>query len=714
MNSSLDAIFRPKSVAVVGASSQKGGVGREIFDKLLASDFNGPIYPVNPKADFVHSVKAYPSVASLPEPVDLVVIVVPRGAVFRVVEECAQKGVKGLVVISAGFKEVGDDGARVERKIVETIKKHGMRLVGPNCMGVINTDPDVRLDATFGPTIPIRGNVAFVSQSGALGVTILEFANQLNLGVSMFVSVGNKADISGNDLLEYWKDDGSIDVILMYLESFGNPRKFTRLAREVSQTKPIIVVKSGRTASGARAASSHTGSLAGTDMAFDALFKQCGVIRADTIEEMFDISLAFANQPVPTGNRVGIVTNAGGPGIMAADACESLRLEIADLSEETKKKLRDYLPPEASVENPVDLIASGDEEAFQYALDQVLQDDNIDAVIVIFVPPIMTDPTKVAQKISEVANRFDKPVLGCFMGVKGVSPGVEELKRNRIPAYLFPESAAKALSAMVSYGEWKQKERGQTIEYEADRVAVAKVFNRCKREDRAQLTDLEVFEVLEAYGIPLARYAIGRTWTEVRKIANDLGYPVVLKITSKEVVHKTDVGGVVVDIRGDAELHSAHEAMIEAFKAQGVGGDKLAFSVQEMVSGGRETILGLNSVPNFGHLVMFGLGGVYVEVLKDVVFRISPLTDRDAAEMLKGIRGYPILKGIRGEKPVAFEKLSDALLRLSQLAHDFPEILELDINPFMTFPEPDRCRSVDARLQISLEPERTKFLEKLV
>ena len=702
---SLDAIFRPKSVAVVGASSSKGGIGREIFDKILEADFNGLVYPVNPRAEFIHSVKAYPSISALPEPADLAVIVVPSKSVPSVVEECARTGVKGLVVISAGFKETDEKGAAEEKKLVRIIREHGMRMVGPNCMGVINADPDVRLDATFAPTIPKRGNVGFVSQSGALGVTILEYANKLNLGVSMFISVGNKADISGNDLLEYWKDDPSVDVILMYLESFGNPRKFIRLAREVSQEKPIIVVKSGRTASGARAASSHTGALAQTDLAFDALFRQCGVIRADTIEEMFDISMAIANQPIPKGNRVGIVTNAGGPGIMAADACEGLNLEITDFSEETMAKLRDYLPPEASVHNPVDLIASGDEDAFQYALDQVLQDEQVDAAIVIFVPPIFTDPLKVAQKISGVAIRFAKPVLGCFMGTRGVSGGVEELKKNRIPAYSFPESAAEALSAMVVYGQWKQRERGKIVELAVDKEKVEGIFESCRQQKRAHLLDNEVIDVIEAYGIPFARSVLGKSLPEVAEAASGMGFPVVLKVMSGDVLHKSDVGGVVVDLRSEKELKEAYNEINANLAEKNIPADRLLFAVQEMVSGGRELILGLNSVPDFGHLVMFGLGGIYVEALKDVVFRIAPLTDNDAREMVEAIRGYPILKGIRGESPVAFEKIYETLMRLSQLALDFPEILELDINPFMTFAEPVRCKSVDARIKISLEKE---------
>ncbi|MFQ6112661.1 MAG: acetate--CoA ligase family protein, partial [bacterium] len=449
MNPSLDAIFRPKSVAVVGASSQKGGLGREIFDKLLNSDFNGPIYPVNPKARFIHSVKAYPSIADIPDQVDLAILVVRKELVLPIIRACAQCGVKGVIVITAGFKETGAKGAELERQIVEIIRSYGMRMIGPNCMGVINTDPEVRLDATFAPSVPRRGNVGFVSQSGALGQTILEHTQALNLGVSMFVSVGNKADVSGNDLLEYWRDHPSVEVILMYLESFGNPRKFIQLAREVSLRKPIVVVKSGRTSSGARAASSHTGALAGMDMAFDALFKQCGVIRANTIEEMFDIALGLANLPLPKGNRLAIITNAGGPAIMAADACESLGLVVTKLGEKTKENLRARLVPEASVNNPVDLLAAGGPEEFQFALHEVLLDENVDSAIVIFVAPLITDPTQVAQKISQVAEKFDKPVMGCFMGVKGVATGVEELRRHRIPTYSFPESAARALASMV-------------------------------------------------------------------------------------------------------------------------------------------------------------------------------------------------------------------------------------------------------------------------
>ncbi|RMF63793.1 MAG: GNAT family N-acetyltransferase, partial [Calditrichaeota bacterium] len=406
MVKSLDAIFRPASVAVVGASTQKGTLGREIFDKLLDTDFNGPIYPVNPKAKYIHSVKAYARISDVPGRVDLAVVVVRKEFVLDVVKECAESGVKGVVVITAGFKETGPKGAELEREILKVVKENGMRMVGPNCMGLINTDPEVRLDTTFAATVPPRGNVALASQSGALGQTILEHAYQLNLGISMFVSLGNKADVSGNDLLEYWREDPSVDVILMYLESFGNPRKFIRLAKQVSRRKPIIVVKSGRTRSGARAATSHTGALAGMDVAFDALFRQTGVIRADTINEMFDFAMGFANLPLPEGRCVAIITNAGGPGIMAADACESHGLEVVDLEESTRRKLREGLVPDASVNNPVDLLAGAQPDEFQFALRQVLEDKHVDAVIVIFVAPIITDPTQVARKISEVVQKF--------------------------------------------------------------------------------------------------------------------------------------------------------------------------------------------------------------------------------------------------------------------------------------------------------------------
>lgn len=698
MNPALDCILRPKSVAVIGASSSKGALGREIFDKLLKTGFNGPVYPVNPTAQYVHSVKAYSCLSDIPDKVDLAVIVIPKQFVLEVVKECAECGVKGVVVITAGFKETGEKGAAVEREIVDVIKKNNMRMVGPNCMGVINMTPDIRLDTSFAPTVPDSGNVAMASQSGALGQTILEHAHELNLGVSMFVSIGNKADVSGNDLLEYWGDDPSVDVILMYLESFGNPRRFIKLTKDISRKKPIIVVKSGRTASGAKAASSHTGALSGADVAYDTLFKQYGVIRADTINQMFDYALGFAHVPLPKGNRVAIITNAGGPGIMAADACDSAGLQVTQLSPTTKAKLIEKLVSEASLENPVDLLAGARPEDFQCALQAILCDENVDAVIVIFVAPIITDPQQVAAKISSVACQFDKPVLGCFMGVKGVATGVEELHRHGIPAYPFPELTVRTLAAMYAYSNWVKRRRGEVTHFKTEKKVVADIVATALHEKREHLNFQEVTKILKAYGIPFVQSVLCRTGDDIFKAAQLMKYPLVLKISSQLAVHKSEIGGVKVNLRTHDELSRAFKELITSLKTHNLPIDEAGFILQEMVTGGREIIMGLHAAPNFGAMIMFGLGGVYVEVLQDVVFRIAPISDREAEEMIREIKGLSILEGIRGEKPVDFHVLKTTLLRLSQLAVDFPEIKELDINPFMAFPESASCTGVDSRI----------------
>lgn len=703
MNQSLDAIFRPKSVAVVGASTQRGTLGREIFDKLLGSEFNGPVYPVHPTAQYIHSVKAYPHISALPEPVDLAVIVVRKDFVLDVVKECAGCGVKGVVVITAGFKETGAKGAELERQIAAIVKSNNMRMIGPNCMGVINTDPNVRLDATFAPFVPPTGNVGLVSQSGALGQTILEHAKKLNLGVSMFVSVGNKADVSGNDLLEYWRDDPSVEVILMYLESFGNPRKFIQLAKEVNRKKPIVIVKSGRTTSGARAATSHTGALAGMDRAFDALFKQSGVIRAATIDEMFDIAMGLANLPLPKGNCVAIITNAGGPGIMAADACESVGLEVVELCDGTHAALKSKLVADASVNNPVDLLAGAQPAEFQFALNEVLKDENVDSAIVIFVAPIITDPIQVALKIAEVAEKFDKPVLGCFMGVQGVAMGVEELHRRKLPAYPFPESAARALAAMVRYANWLEKSTGSTPAFEVNKARAKSIVQKSSQENREFLTISEIVEILACYGIPFTKMIVCKNLPDLLQTAKEMSPPFALKASAAEVIHKSDIGGVKLNLHGPEELGAAYLGIIDSLKKKGIATERVSFILQEMVSGGREVILGLHSVRDFGTLIMFGLGGTYVEVLQDVVFRIAPISDVDADEMIKEIKSYAILRGVRGERAVDIEFLREVLLRLSQLAQDCPEILEVDINPLMAFPERHSCKGVDARMRIELQ-----------
>ena len=696
--SKLDCLFSPRSVAVIGTSRSKGSIGREILHNLVYYGFQGPVYPVNPKADFIHSMKAYPSVTAIPEPVDLAIIVVPKKYVFETVLECGEKGVRGIVIISAGFKEIGEKGQQLEKKLLKLVKSYGMRMVGPNCMGIINADPKIKMDATFAPVRPIRGRVGFLSQSGALGNIILEYAKELNIGFSKFVSLGNKADVSGNDILEDLEQDENTDIILMYLESFGNPRKFTKIARRLSKRKPIIAVKAGRTLAGARAASSHTGALAGLDVAVDALFEQCGVLRATSIEELFDFALAFANQPLPAGNRIAILSNAGGPAIIATDACVSLGMEISTFQPKTSRKLRRNLPEEASINNPVDILGDGGPERYKMALETIITDPNVDAVITIFVPPLVTNPLDIAKAITEISSKYSKPVLGCFMGREDILAGVEELEKYNVPAYIFPESAAKALAAMYKHNLWRKKEFGKIKKYKTDTTIVARIFENVRLCNRTQLTGYEVERTLTAYGFPYPKTAIATTIDDTIKIAHKIGYPVVLKIASSKILHKSDIGGVIIDIRTDTELKDGFNKIQATLKKHRKEKDIDGIQVQELIKGGKETILGVTNDPNFGPLIMFGLGGIYVEVLKDVSFRIHPLTDLDAKEMIHGIQGYPLLAGVRGEEPVDTDLIEEYLMRLSQLISDFPEIEQIDINPLLVFRKGKLCKVVDAKI----------------
>ncbi len=696
----LDPIFKPRSIAVIGASRKKGSIGWEILHNIVEYEFNGKVFPVNPHAEVIHSIKCFPSVLDIPDPVDLAIIVVPKEEVLRVVDECGQKGVRGLVVITAGFKETGPAGLEREQKLVEKIRQYGMRMIGPNCMGVINTDPTVRLNATFAPTRPLPGRIGFTSQSGALGAAILNMAERLGLGFSMFVSMGNKADVSGNDLLQYWEDDPHTDVILMYLESFGNPRKFTQLARRVTKKKPIIAVKAGRTAAGARAASSHTGALAGLDLATEALLEQCGVLRAHSIEDLFDLAMAFVYCPIPHGNRVAILTNAGGPAIMATDACVNFGLKIADLAPRTRAQLRARLPEECTVENPVDLIASADAATYRFALDLLLTDENVDAAIVIFVPPIMVTPHQIADAIADVTSHHEKPVLGVFMAPEDFFRQMHQRPSRTFPIYQFPESAARALSALVAYRERRDREEGQVRTFDVEREIAKRIFATVRQEGRTELNSAEALTVLDAYGLPVCRFGFARTLKDALTAAREIGYPVVLKVLAHTLTHKSEIGGVIVDVRTDEELIRSFQTLMERVERHGLNGVFQGVLVQEMIRGGREVILGIVQDPQFGPLIMFGLGGIYVEPLADVVFRIWPITDRDAREMIRSIRSFPILKGTRGEPPVDFTTLEEALMRLSQLAGDFPEIAELDVNPFLASPVPGASKAVDARIRL--------------
>ncbi len=711
----LDPILRPASIAVIGASRQPNTVGWLILDNLLRHGFQGPVYPVNPKATAIHSIPAYASVKAIGKPVDLAVIAVPKEHVVAVARECVEAGVKGLVVISAGFKEVGGAGIERERQLMEVLRGTGIRMIGPNCMGVINTGPDVGMNATFAPAMPPAGPVAFMSQSGAMGLSVLDYAESLNIGISMFVSAGNKADVSGNDLLAYWRDDPRTRVILLYLENFGNPGRFVELAREITPDKPICVVKSGRTGAGIRAAASHTGALAGTELATDAIIAQAGALRAQTVEEMFDYAMAFSNQPLPAGNRVAIVTNAGGPGIILADACEASGLTVTPLSADTQQRLRTKLPDEASVTNPVDMIASATAQSYEFALDCVFADANVDAAIAAFVPPLGIQAKDIAEAIVRVNRRYpEKTLLAVIMGRQGLPAGMAELQKANVPAYIFPESAADALGAMWRQRRLHDRPRGQVATFSTDDVAVERMLDATLAAGRSKLSEPDALRLLEAYGIPVVPWRFvshdgqQSLATAAAEAAAKVGFPVAVKIVSPQVVHKTDVGGVALNLQSETDVRRAVRNMVKGLEPQPAGKKTASQAgeptvqgvlVQQMAPAGRETIVGLTRMPRVGPLVMFGLGGVYVEVLRDVVLRLSPLRDTDAQEMIHEVKSYRLLEGVRGEPVRDLGALADVLLRVSQLAQKHPRITELDINPLLALQT--GALALDARVQVA-------------
>ena len=695
---SLDPLLRPRSVAVIGASRTRGTIAAEVFHNLLHSGFQGAVYPVNPRAAVIQSVRAYPTVEDIPDAVDLAVIVVPAARVLDAVEGCGRKGVRAVVVITAGFAETGPEGRAMQDAVVEAVRRHGMRMVGPNCLGVVNADPEVSLNATFATAFPPYGNVAFSSQSGALGLAILDHARELGVGVSQFVSVGNKADVSGNDLIAHWAKDPATQVILLYLENLGNPRRFMDLARTVSREKPIVVVKSGRTEAGARAASSHTGSLAGLDVAVDALLGQAGVIRTDTIDELFDVAMLLANQPVPRGRRVAILTNAGGPGIMASDACESRGLEVARLSDETQRALRPLLAPEASVKNPVDMIASASATAYERSLRVLLDAPEVDAVLVLFVTPIVTDASDVAQAILNAAKDSPKTVATCFMGRRGVPEAVRSLRAGRFPSYAFPESAAAALARAARYGAWLAAPEGREVRFDDIDLARARAVVSGVTAER-WLSPAEVRALLDAFGLRAPKERVARSADEAARAADEFDAPVALKLVSDTITHKSDVGGVALGLRGGDAVRAAWAEMARRLDALGRRDEMQGALVQEMAPAGVETFVGATRDPAYGPLLGFGLGGVQVELFRDVVFRVAPLRDTEAAAMLDQIRARALLDGFRGAAPVDRAALTEVILRVSALVSALPEVIEVDLNPVVALPR--GAMVVDARVRVT-------------
>lgn len=708
---SLRPLFRPASVAVVGASRDPSSIGYRILEALVMNRFQGPVYPVNPQAPVVGSIRAYPSVRELPEAVDLAVIAVPRQAVLSVVDECAERGVRALVVITAGFAEVGEEGRALQQALVDKVRGYGMRLVGPNCLGLLNTDPQIRLNASFSPIFPPPGRVAMSSQSGALGLAILGLARQLHLGLSTFISVGNKADVSGNDLLQYWEEDEHTDVILLYLESFGNPRRFGRIARRVSRRKPVVVMKSGRTKAGSRAAGSHTAALAASDVAVDALFRQTGVIRADTLAEMFDLAAVLGCQPLPKGRRVAIVTNAGGPGILCADTCEAGGLTVPELSDATIARLRGFLPQQASVSNPVDMIASAGPEHYRQTIETLLAADEVDALVVIYIPidaaqkPVILDAIRAAIIAGRAAGGAGKPVLASLMVAEGSNQPLQ-VGPETIPAYAFPEAAARVLAKIAEYAEWRAQPLGVVLEYEDADVETARDLCHRALDKRGPgwLATEETRQVLLVMGLPVAPGGVAYNPEEAVALARQIGFPVAVKLASHVIVHKTEMGGIALNLQSDEAVRQAFETIQRRLADAGQSEAMEGVLVQRMVAGGVEVMVGVTADPLFGPLIAFGLGGVHVEILGDVAFRVTPLTDRDAREMVRAIRGYRLLEGYRGHPPADVKALEQVLLRMSFLVDQIPEITEIDLNPIFALPPGEGCQIVDARIRI--EPVR--------
>ncbi len=700
--SSLDFIMKPRAIAVVGASTKAHTIGSDIMKRLQEYAFQGPIYPINPKGGVIEGLPAYPSVLDVPGPIDLAVIVVNSNFVLQTIDQCHEKGIRGLIVISAGFKESGAKGAELEAALLQKVRDYDMRCVGPNCLGAVNTHPSVRMDACFAEALPLRGDIGFVSQSGALGGGILNILKDLNIGFAQFISIGNQADVNAETAMEYWENEEDVKQILLYMESIQNPANFRRLATRISKKKPILALKAGRSDAGASAASSHTGSLAGSDKAADALLRQSGVIREFSLQKLFATAKVFSNCPIPKGNRVAIVTNSGGPGIMATDAICELGMQMAPLSDATKETLRSFLPAAASVKNPVDMIASAPLEHYRRTMETVLADDNVDMVIAIYLPFLGLKDIDVAKCMMQVREEHpDKPLLGVFMTTSDFFSTLSDMDVT-VPFFMYAEEAVDAMARLDQQRRWIERPVGECVRYAVDRDAVVATFKQALAENRDQLTTRESMDVLKAYGIRICGSGFARTADEAVAIADAIGYPVVMKMTSKTTSHKTDVGGVRVNITSAQMLREQYADLIAKLEQKGLLDGLEGVIIQEMVKGSREMVCGIATDPQYGPMMMFGLGGVFIEVMKDVTFRLAPLTNVDAAEMVRSVKAFKLLEGARGTTPANIDQIEETLLRLSQLVTDFPFVDELDINPLMISEKNGEAIAVDGRIKVRL------------
>jgi acetate---CoA ligase (ADP-forming) len=694
---SVGTVLSPSSIAVIGASRSRGTIGGEVFHNLLATGFNGPVYPVNPSARVVQSIAAYPSIRDVPGPVDLAVIVVPAARVLAAARECAAAGVRALVVISAGFGETGSSGLQLQQELLSICRDAGIRLVGPNCMGIMNTAGSIRMNATFAPTFPPPGRVGFMSQSGALGLAIIDEVARRGIGLSSFVSVGNKADVSGNDLIQYWASDPATDVMLLYLESFGNPRKFARLSREIGRRKPILVVKSGRSVAGARATSSHTGALiAASDVTVDALFRQTGVVRTETLAELLDAAALFATQPLPAGRRVGILTNAGGPAILCTDACDARGLEVPQLPESVRAALRQFLPAEASVGNPVDMIASATPEQYARVIATLAASDAVDAIIAIFIPPLVTRLAEVAAAIASAARDLPRPVpvIAVLMSEDRAQAVLAEA---RVPVYPYPEDAARALAHAAAHAQWRARPAGTVPAFaDAHTERATAIVAAGLAAGGGWLAPREVAELLSCYGVTLAPYRIVATPEAAGRAADELGGEVALKAIASGLVHKTEANAVRLGLAGRAATEAAARAL--AADVMQAGHPLEAYLVQGMIGPGVDMLVGMVHDRSFGPVVVCGSGGTAVELMNDVSVRVTPLTDLDASDMVRSLRSYPLLDGYRGRPKADVKALEDTVLRIAALVEAHREIAELDCNPVIVLGT--GAIVVDARVRI--------------
>jgi len=697
----LNNFFNPKSIAVIGASKTPGKVGHDILKNIIQYGYDGAVYPINPAADEILGRKAYPSLQDVPDKIDLAVVVIPSKNVSDVIGQCGAKGIDSAIVITAGFRESGIEGSKLETELINKAREAGVRFIGPNCLGMIDTHS--KINASFAAGMPAKGNIGFFSQSGALCLAILDRALPDEIGFSKFISMGNKADISDIDIMLALAEDENTKVILGYIEGVGDGRRFMEVAAEVSRKKPVIILKSGITSAGAKAASSHTGALAGREAAFDSAFKQSGVIRVDTINELFNYAVAFASQPLPKGPNIAIITNSGGPGILAADACDKAGLQLIPLHKELVDELRTFLPPVASFYNPIDILGDAGADRYEKALNTALKDERINGVMVLLTPTATVDVDATAMAIVNISRLIDRPILTSFMGKKTVGTAIKTLTKYGVPNYSYPEEAVSSINAMYRYHLWINRPEKTYQNFSGMKENAFQVFENARKENRDRLAEIEVHDVLNAYGFPQPKSLFARTSEEAVAAAKGIGYPIVMKIISPQIVHKSDIGGVRVNLKNKKDVENAFFDTTTHVKNIMPTAHIYGVLIQEMVPTGKEIIMGITNDPQFGHMIMFGLGGIYVEVLKDISFRIVPLSREDAHEMIRETKTFPLLRGVRGETEADIEAIEKSLLVLSQMAMDFPQIIEADINPLLVQKRGQGVVAIDARFTIGGE-----------